>query len=142
MDWLYDGKAISEEDFEGYIGFVYLIENKTNGRKYIGQKKAWSHKFSVKTNPVTKKKKKTKIIIPSDWRKYWGSSIELQGDVATLGEENFTRTVLRLCKTKGLMNYFELKEQMNNDVLLDETYYNAFVGGKIHRKHVIGKTDV
>jgi hypothetical protein len=33
-----------------------------------------------------------------------------------------------------------MKYQLERDVLLKpDEYYNAFVGGKIHRKHVIGK---
>lgn len=133
--WIYDETT----NLEDYVGFVYEITNLATGRKYIGQKKLWSHKFSVKTNPKTKVKKRTRIVIPSDWPKYWGSSEELKSDVLLLGEDNFSREVLMFCKTKGLMNYYEMKEQMIRDVLLREDYYNSFVGGRIHRKHVFGK---
>ena len=35
--------------------------------------------------------------------------------------------------------YYEMKYQLELDVLLKpEEYYNAFVGGKIHRKHILG----
>jgi hypothetical protein len=35
------------------------------------------------------------------------------------------------------MTYFEMKEQIDREVLFKpEEYYNAFIGGKIHRKHV------
>ena len=35
------------------------------------------------------------------------------------------------------MSYYEMKYQIDNDVLLKPNeYYNAFVGGKIHRKHL------
>ena len=38
---------------------------------------------------------------------------------------------------KGEMSYLEMREQMVRDVLLKPNeYYNAFVGGKIHRNHV------
>mgnify|MGYP003129954666 CR=1 FL=1 len=45
--------------------------------------------------------------------------------------------IIRLCKTSGEMSYYELKEQVERDVLLKpDIYYNAFIGGKIHRSHL------
>ena len=51
MQWTYNGKKIDDlpEDIEG---FVYLITNKTDNRKYIGKKLA---KFK-KTKPPLKGK--------------------------------------------------------------------------------------
>lgn len=129
--WIYQNKEFTESDIGKYIGYVYLITNKTNGRKYIGKKLFW---FS-KTRVVKGKKKKEKAL--SDWQKYWSSSEELKNDVKSLGEENFTREILYLCNAKGEMSYLELKEQIINEVLLKpDEWYNAFVGGKIHRNHV------
>ena len=62
---------------EDCIGFVYLITNIDTGRMYIGKKLA---KFSktiqrtVKLKNGTKKKKKIRTKIDSDWRDYYGSS--------------------------------------------------------------------
>ena len=40
-------------------------------------------------------------------------------------------------KHLGEMSYYEMKAQVENDVLLKpDEYYNAFVGGKIHRSHL------
>ena len=36
--WLYNDIEFTENNIEGYFGFVYLIENKINGRKYVGKK--------------------------------------------------------------------------------------------------------
>ena len=36
--WLYNGIEISEDSLEGCTGFVYMITNLTNQRKYIGKK--------------------------------------------------------------------------------------------------------
>ena len=36
MNWLYEDKEFT--DVEDYYGFIYLIENLVNGRKYIGRK--------------------------------------------------------------------------------------------------------
>jgi hypothetical protein len=129
--WTYQNKEFTEQQIEKYIGYVYLITNTKTNRQYIGKKLFW---FS-KTRTVKGKKKKEKVL--SDWQTYWSSSEELKNDVKELGEENFTREILYLCSSKGEMSYLELKEQMINDVLLiQDQWYNGFVGGKIHRNHV------
>lgn len=128
--WTYQGSEFTEDKIDKYIGFVYLITNKTNGRKYIGKKLFW---FS-KTRTVKGKRKKEKAL--SDWQQYWSSSEELKNDVKSLGEENFTREILHLCLFKGTLSYLELREQMDRRVMETIEYYNAFVGGKIHKKHV------
>jgi hypothetical protein len=129
--WKYQGNEFTESMIETYIGYVYLITNKTNNRQYIGKKLFW---FS-KTRTIKGKKKKEKVL--SDWQSYWSSSEELKKDVMELGEENFTREILYLCSSKGTMSYLELREQMDNRVLENQqSWYNGFVGGKIHRSHV------
>ena len=129
--WKYQGSEFTEEMIDKYIGYVYLITNKTNKRQYIGKKLFW---FS-KTRTIKGKKKKEKVL--SDWQSYWSSSEELKKDVLELGEDNFTREILYLCSTKGTMSYLELREQMDNRVLENQLlWYNGFVGGKIHRSHV------
>ena len=128
--WIYQNKEFTEDQIEKYIGYVYLITNKTNNRKYIGKKLFW---FS-KTRVLKGKKKKEKVL--SDWQKYWSSSEELKQDVQTLGEDNFTREILYLCSNKGTMSYLELREQIDRRVLETDEYYNGFVGGKIHKSHV------
>lgn len=138
--WTQDGRPFSSSGLEDQVGFVYLITNLLDGRKYIGQKKLWSHKFLVKRFKNGKKGRR-KVIIDSDWKTYYGSNKELQEDVKRLGASNFKREVIRVCKTKGLMNYEELREQMIHDVLRDDSYYNSFAGMRIHRAHVKGGDD-
>ena len=128
--WTHRGSEFTENQIDKYIGYVYLITNKLNGRKYIGKKLFW---FS-KTRIVKGKKKKEKVL--SDWESYWSSSEELKKDVKELGEENFTREILYLCSNKGTMSYLELREQIDRRVLETDEYYNGFVGGKIHKSHV------
>ena len=78
MSWTYEGGAFDEALIDKNVGFVYVIENKTNGRRYIGKKLF----FFSRTKVVKGKKKRLKV--PSDWLTYWSSSVELQADVATL----------------------------------------------------------
>ena len=92
MNWTYQGKEITEIPDE-YEGFVYLITNLTNNQKYIGKKLA---KFKNTKPPLKGKKNKRRGYKESDWRTYWGSSDRLNADVASLGEDKFTREILYL----------------------------------------------
>ena len=117
-------------DLSEYIGFVYLITNLQNNRKYIGKKLL---KFK-KTKTIKGKKKK--LLVESDWKTYWGSNDELKNDVKTLGEINFTREVLKFCKTKGELSYFELKEQIIMGVLESDEYYNSWIMARVRKDHL------
>ena len=139
--WHYNGQLI-EQLPDDIIGFVYLIINKSTGKKYIGKKLAKFTKTKVKTVTLKsgeKKKKRMKTYEESDWKTYWSSSEELKKDVASLGEESFTREILHYCNSKGVLSYMELKEQMARQVLESTDYYNAIVQVKIHKNHVFGK---
>tara|TARA_B100001248_G_scaffold262209_1_gene256740 strand:+ start:3873 stop:4310 length:438 start_codon:yes stop_codon:yes gene_type:complete len=129
--WLYQGKEWQlPEEFNPDVvyGFVYLITNKMDQKKYVGKKFFWSQK----TLPITKKRKRRKRLkVESDWRTYWGSNKYLVEDVKTHGPENFTREILHLCKTKGECAYYEAKEQFDREVLLTEEYYNGIISCKI-----------
>ena len=139
--WHYNGQLI-EQLPDDIIGFVYLIINKSTGKKYIGKKLAKFTKTKVKTVTLKsgeKKKKKMKTYEESDWKTYWSSSEELKKDVVSLGEESFSREILHYCNSKGVLSYMELKEQMDRQVLESNDYYNAIVQVKIHKNHVFGK---
>lgn len=128
--WLHEGQELTDIP-DGYIAFVYLITNKITGKKYIGKKLFY---FS-KTKTIKGKKKRTKV--ESDWREYWSSSDEVQKDVKELGEENFTREILHLCKNKGSATYFEAKQQFLNEVLEHpELWYNGQIQCRVHRTHI------
>ena len=133
-NWTYNGSVVDTlpEDCEA---FVYLITNTTNNKKYIGKKHLWS---KTTRPPLKGKKRKRKVVKESDWQQYYGSSEELKLLVETSCQDRFERKILRLCVSKGEMSYWEMWYQMTEHVLLrPDKYYNAFVGGKIHRKHVL-----
>lgn len=126
--WIFNGNIF--EDLDDYVGFVYIITNLTNQRKYIGKKNF----YSIRTKKVKGKNKKVKT--ESNWRKYFGSNVELCEDVKKIGEENFHREILKLCKSKGEMGYFEAKYQFLFDVLLDDIYYNKWIMCRINASHL------
>jgi predicted glycosyltransferase involved in capsule biosynthesis len=121
-------RPLESEDVADYVGMVYLLENTTNGRKYVGKK--FFHRN--KSFQVNKKKKKKRV--ESDWKDYYGSSKELLADIEKVGKDKIKRTVLHLCKSKTQCSYYEMVEQIERKVLLTEDYYNGFIGGKISGK--------
>lgn len=139
--WFYKDAEILQLPEES-VGFVYLIHNLTNDKKYIGKKLSKFTKTKIKTVTLksgVKKKKKIKTLEESDWKTYWSSSVELKKDVELLGENNFRREILHFCNSKGVLSYMELKEQMSRKVLESTNYYNGIVQVKIHKSHVFGK---
>jgi hypothetical protein len=134
--WFYNGEYIDNPG--DYVGFVYLITNQINNRKYIGKKNFY---FS-KTRQVKGKKKRYKV--ESDWQDYYGSNKELATDVEKLGKENFKREILKLCTTKGEFSYFEAKYQFQYDVLLHPNeWYNGWISCRVrssHLRHLLPET--
>jgi len=139
--WIYNNEQITELP-EDCVGFVYLITNLTSDRKYIGKKLAKFSKTSYKTVTLkngTKKKKKIKSKVDSDWLEYYGSSIELNKDVELLGEENFRREILFFCKSKAECSYIEAREQFTRKVLETTDYYNGQISVRVHGSHILNK---
>ena len=139
--WIYNNQEISELP-DDCVGFVYLITNLTNNRKYVGKKLAKFARTTTKTITLkngTKKKKKVRSKIDSDWQEYYGSSIELNKDVESLGKENFRREILFFCKSKAECSYVEAREQFTRRVLESTEYYNNNIMCRIHGSHILGK---
>ena len=132
MAWFYDDKLF-EETPEDYQGFVYEIVDLYNNKRYIGKKNFWKPKILTKNS---KRSRRVRTRVESDWKTYYSSNKELQLLAEKNDEVLFERIILRLCKTKGEMSYYEAKLQFDNDVLLRDDYYNEFIGCKIHAKHL------
>ena len=138
MTWLYQGVLV-EQLPEECVGFVYIITNTTNGKKYIGKKLAKFSRTTYKTVKLKngkKKKKKIRGKIESDWQEYWGSSPNLTADINTLGKEKFTREILHYCKSKSETSYIEAREQFERKVLESQDYYNGHIQVRVHGSHI------
>ena len=130
--WFYEEKPFESDNIGDNYGFVYLIINKTNHKKYIGRKYFWQFR--------TPRGKKRKVKSESDWKNYYGSCPELKEDIDKLGRENFSRTILSLHKTKGKTNFGETSQLFKNDVLTESldngepAFYNGNILGRFYRK--------
>jgi hypothetical protein len=142
MTWTYQGQVV-EELPEDCVGFVYNITNLITGRQYIGKKLAKFSKTTYKTVKLkngTKKKKKIRSKIDSDWQEYYGSSPNLTADINTLGKDNFSREILYYCKSKAETSYIEAREQFDRKVLESDDYYNGIISIRVHGSHIKTKT--
>jgi|TARA_R110000822_G_scaffold51703_4_gene134411 hypothetical protein len=137
MTWYYNSKPFTSEMIEDNLGFVYEITDTRNGMIYIGKKGLMSKR---KLPPLKGTKRKRIRIVETDWQSYYGSSDTVKALVEEHGTETFNRKIVRLCKSKGELNYYEARLQFETDCLLKpDEYYNAFIGCKINRKHLLTK---
>lgn len=144
MGWTYNGISITEiSDMpEGTIGFIYKITNGETGQYYIGKKSLYSHRTLP---PLKGYKRKRKVVKESKWVDYrssnpsvqlWFHSNEAALEQEPRGEINDTLElkILRFCKTKKALTYYELQEQFSHNVLADELSLNDNLLGKFFRK--------
>ena len=113
MSWTYGIKQIvGIEDIEqimpNVFGYVYLITNTVNNKKYIGKKWLWSSR----KKKIKGKKRAKRLKLESDWKTYYGSSEELCADVEKYGMDKFKREILVLCRTKSEATYHEARLQI------------------------------
>lgn len=139
--WFYNDQVVDSLP-DDCVGFVYLITNLTNNRKYVGKKLSKFSKTTyrvVKLKNGTKKRKKIRSKIDSDWQTYYGSSVELLADVTQLGADKFKREILHYCNAKAVCSYMEAKEQFDRKVLESTDYYNGIISLKVHKNHIKDK---
>jgi hypothetical protein len=126
--WHYQGTEFNEVG--DWIGFVYIITNRQNGRRYLGKKNF----YFTRTKSVKGKRKRVRV--ESDWRDYYGSNKELLTDVEKCGKDSFHREIIRLCRSKGEFAYYEAKAQFEHDVLMSDDWYNTWICVRVHAKHL------
>jgi hypothetical protein len=123
--WILEENVLIDSDT---FGFIYEITNKITNKKYIGKKQCIS---KIKKKPLKGKKRKRIEFKESDWKFYTSSSTELNEDIKKYGKENFMFKILRTCSSKWALAYFEIKEQIDKNVLFDENYYNGIINVRI-----------
>jgi len=133
MTWMYKGKEVVDIPAE-FIGFVYLITNTTNNRKYIGKKLT---QFKRSKKPLKGRTNKRRYTVESDWRDYYGSSDELTADIELLGKDKFTREILFWCSNKSELSYIEAREQFTHKVLESKQWYNGHIRVRVHQKGIL-----
>ena len=134
--WVYNNTTFTSDDIGDFFGFVYRITNLQSGKQYIGRK--YFYQFRKPRG------KSRKVKSESDWKKYYGSSDELNTDRKTLGNECFKREIISLHTTKGWVNYEETRQLFLNNVLTESTddgtpaFYNSNILGRYMRKDYFG----
>ena len=134
--WLYQGTAFTSNDINDFFGFVYRITNLQNGKVYIGRKY-----FVQKRKP---KGGKRRVTSESNWKKYYGSSDELNEEIKRVGKNTFKREIISLHKTLGQVNYEETRQLFLNNVLTEADsdgtpkFYNSNILGRYMRKNYFG----
>lgn len=130
---------ISINSTEEIFGFVYMITNTINGKRYIGKKQCWK---TIKMPPLKGKKNKRHKLKESDWKSYTGSCNDLNNDIKELGMNKFTFEILQYCRNKWELSYYELKHQMNYDVLVEDGFYNGIINVRIGKCPKLTKDDI
>lgn len=120
--WFFNDVEFTESDIQNYTGFVYLITNLTNSKKYIGKKEFYK---VIKRPPLKGKKLKRKTTVFTDWQTYTGSSNQLNQDIAN--GDIIRKDILKLVTSKSSATYYELKYQMEADALFRDDYYNGVI---------------
>ena len=123
MHWTFRDDKTRVADPDQYFGFVYLITNKKNQRKYVGCKQYWQMRHRKRYKP-------------SNWKVYTSSSKELCADIEKIGKRNFKFEIIQEYTTKRGLHYYEQYYQMKYHVLTavlegtdQKEYYNKNVGG-------------
>ena len=94
-----------EFDSEDWFGFIYRITELSTGRMYLGKKQFHRHL----TKAVPGKKNRKHFTKPSDWKKYTGSSVELNKAIELNGKENYKFEIMSLHQMKGSLHYAEIE---------------------------------
>jgi hypothetical protein len=148
INWTYNKEEITDvEQLDKHImGFVYKIDHIPSNKSYIGKKFlifTRKQKLGKKELKVFEGQKgrppKFKVVTKeSDWKTYWSSNKHLVELVKTEPEENFKRTIIKLCTSKKELTYFETKYQFLHEVLENpKEYFNDNILGKFFTKDFI-----
>lgn len=161
--WKYRNKEVkSLEDVpQGALGFIYKIENKTNGRYYYGRKEFKSirnpevskavydreraidrtqvsrtkHKAKSKKAGKTVWRYKRRVEKETNWKSYFGSNKVLKEDKKK--GHKLDREIIHYCFSKSELTYQEAKAIFCSGCFEDgENCYNEWVSAKVRKEFV------
>lgn len=140
-EWNYKDYVLEDDDIpKDAIGFIYIITNNNDGRRYIGKKlltKAGTEKKLLKNGT----KKTVKCRKQSDWKNYWSSCDELKKDIQEYSENTFTRDIICFTFSLTTHTYLENKYLYKYEVLESNKFYNGNISSKLFKVHVMNKID-
>jgi hypothetical protein len=142
-EWTYNGAVINKiEQFPGKsIGFIYLIENLTNGKMYYGRKTCRAMSKKKRLTQTEKKlpenSRKTFKYVEHEykgWQDYCGSCEPLLEDIKK--GDKYRKSIVKFCETKGQLTAQEIKFIVCECITQDNCY-NGNILGKIFKKDFI-----
>jgi hypothetical protein len=119
MNWLYNGKEITDiSQFPlGTFGFIYEVST-SEGKKYIGKKALYHNKKTkLKKSELAEQSGRGRRALhkivskESDWKKYYGSNKHLKNQIAE-GEvtlESLGKQIIEIGFNKKHLTYLETK---------------------------------
>lgn len=149
MSWFYNDIEVTDENIpHDAVGFVYKITHTPSGMYYIGkkmlkytknvaigkkelQKIVEQRKAEKKSGKLPQKKQ---VVSESDWKTYYSSSDVIKSMVSEGLAHEFKREILRYCKSKKSLSYYEVKYQFDYNVLGDELSFNSNILGKFFNR--------
>ncbi len=126
--WIYKGVCLTAPP-SGFCGFIYKITD-DKGYVYFGKK---VFEYSQKVKIVERIKK------DSGWMDYWGSCkpLIMYLDEDSRRKNNSKREIIKFCKDKASLSYWEMVTMVQESVLFRDDCWNSnilgkFFKGKIH----------
>ena len=134
--WLYKDKVINCIDLmpQDVFGFIYQVTYLPTNEKYLGKKFVY---FNKKLPPLKGFKRKRKISIESDWKKYYGSHDKIKSLLKENKHDDFKREILEFAFNKKQLTYLETKYLFKRKVLENTEYINDNILGKFFRKDLV-----
>lgn len=130
-NWIYKDNEYKDNLNDEYYGFIYIITNLNNNKKYIGRKTLTQASYKKI------KGKKTLTRKESNWKNYYGSCKELKEDIKKYGVKNFKREIICFCNSQAELNYFEAKYQFINEVLESDKWYNSNIYIRAFKRNIL-----
>ena len=140
IHWTWNGKVIDtiEKFPEKSIGFIYCIENLSNGKVYYGRKTCRAMGKKKRLTKTEKKlpenSRKTFKYVEHEykgWQDYCGSCEPLLEDIKK--GDKYRKTIVKFCETKGQLTAQEIRFIVC-DCITQDNCYNGNILGKIFKK--------